>query len=49
MTRRRHILGDGRVEMVADHQHVQVLVVVLRVNGRVGLVELGSTLAKPQP
>ena len=38
------VLGDGGVQVVADHQHVEVLVEgVARCSGRVGLVEDGST------
>ena len=32
---------------MAHHQHVEVLSMVLRVNGRVGLVDDGSTFAAP--
>jgi hypothetical protein len=42
-----HVLGDRRVEVVADHQHVEVLVERVDGVGRVGLVDDGSTLAWP--
>ena len=42
-----HVLGDGRVQVVAHHQHVQVFVDGIDGVGRVGLVELGSTPGRP--
>ncbi len=41
-----HVLGDARVEVVADHQHVQVL--VDRVD-RVGPGRVGATRAARWP
>ncbi len=43
-----HVFGDFRIEVVAHHQHVEMLVDVLTVNGRVGLVEDGITFGSPQ-
>ncbi len=41
------VLGDARIQVMADHQHVQMLVHGIHREGRVGLVEDGSTLASP--
>jgi predicted RNA binding protein with dsRBD fold (UPF0201 family) len=42
------VLGDARVEVVADHQHVEMLVDRVRpCTGRVGLVEEGRTFGSP--
>ena len=42
-------LGDGRVEVVADHEHVEMLVQRVDREGRVGLVELGSNIGLSPP
>ena len=44
-----HVLGNARVEVVADHQHVQGVRRWCSVYGRVIGRRLGSTLATARP
>jgi hypothetical protein len=43
-----HVLGNGGIRWWHTISMSRCSSMVLTVNGRVGLVELGSTLAKPQ-
>ncbi len=44
----RHVLRQIRVKMMADHQHVEMLVNRVDRVRPVGFVELGSTFGSPQ-
>jgi hypothetical protein len=44
---KRDVLGDVLVEVMAHHQHVEVLIECVDGEGTVGLVELGSTFGSP--